>query len=84
MSARSTFLQLAAKAGLLFGALFVVSVLLAAMPGHRAPIVQSAGPQESSSPSQSVDHSNLPGMDMSDTRQRTARRSRHGAQSSPK
>jgi hypothetical protein len=66
MSARSTFLQLAAKAGLVLGALFVVSVLLAAMPGHRAPVVQSAGPQESSSPSQNVDHSSMPGMDMSD------------------
>ena len=33
MSARSTFLHLAAKAGILFGALFLVSVLLAAIPG---------------------------------------------------
>jgi len=40
MSARSTFLNLATRAGILFGALFVVSVLLAAIPGHRAPAAQ--------------------------------------------
>src|SRR5256885_3145528 len=37
MSARSTFVHLATRAEILFGALFLVSVLLAAIPGHRAP-----------------------------------------------
>ncbi len=63
MSARST---------ILFGALFLVSVLLAAIPGHRAPAapgqeaVQSSisQPQES----QPVDHGKMPGMDMDDAR----------------
>ncbi len=39
MSARSTAVQLAIKASIVFGALFVVSVLLAAMPGHHPPTV---------------------------------------------
>src|ERR1700720_2274542 len=72
MSPRSTFIHLAARAGILFGALFLVSVLLAAIPGHRAPAapVQDA-PQSSSSPSQEsqpMDHSKMPGMDMDDAK----------------
>ena len=46
MSARSAVKQAAAKAVILFGALFLVSVLLAAMPNHRAPGVGQAS-QES-------------------------------------
>ena len=46
MSARSAVKQAAAKAVILLGALFLVSVLLAAMPNHRAPEVGQA-PQES-------------------------------------
>src|SRR6266436_3984373 len=42
MPARSTFFHFATKAAMLFGALFVVSVLLAAIPGHRVPATQSA------------------------------------------
>src|SRR5713226_8261939 len=72
MPARSTFLHLAAKAGVLLSALFLVSVLLAAIPGHRAPAapgqeaVQSSisQPQES----QPVDHGKMPGMDMDDAK----------------
>src|SRR6267142_3649645 len=72
MSARSTFFHLAAKAGILFGALFLVSVLLAAIPGHRAPAAPGQDAQQSSSPpsqeSQSMDHSQMPGMDMDDAK----------------
>ncbi len=72
MSARSTFVNLATRAGILFGALFVVSVLLAAIPGHRAPVVQSQSSSQSSSPqgqeSQGMDHSSMPGMDMDDAK----------------
>lgn len=72
MSARSTFIHLAAKAGILFGALFLVSVLLAAIPSHRAPaapvqdVQQLSGshPQES----QVMDHSKMSGMDMDDAK----------------
>src|ERR1700720_3870611 len=72
MSPRSTFIHLAARAGILFGALFLVSVLLAAIPGHRAPAapVQDA-PQSSSSPSQEsqpMDHSKMSSMDMDDAK----------------
>ena len=58
MSARSQLVQLATKFGMLIGALFVVTVLLAAMPGHHTPGTQS---QES----QGTDP-NMPGMDMDD------------------
>jgi hypothetical protein len=72
MSARSTFIHLATRAGILFGALFVVSVLLAAIPGHRAPAAQPQGRDESSSSqsqeSQAVDHSKMSGMDMDDAK----------------
>jgi hypothetical protein len=77
MSARSTFLNLATRAGILFGALFVVSVLLAAIPGHRAPAAQPQGSQQSSSSqaqeSQGTDHSSMPGMDMDDAKANEAR-----------
>jgi hypothetical protein len=72
MSARSTFLNLATRAGILFGALFLVSVLLAAIPGHRAPAAQSQGSQQSfgsqAQESQGMDHSSMPGMDMDDAK----------------
>ncbi len=35
MSRRSTSIKLATKAGILFGALFLVTVLLAAIPAHQ-------------------------------------------------
>ena len=41
MSARRTAIQVATKATIGFAALFLVSVLLAAMPGHHAPTVGS-------------------------------------------
>src|SRR5260370_41539647 len=73
MPARSTYLHLAAKAGIVFGALFLVSVLLAAMPGHRTPAVQT---QESQQPSasqsqdsqQGMEHGSMPGMEMDDAK----------------
>jgi len=74
MSARSTFVHLATKAGILFGALFLVTVLLAAFPGHRPPAstpAQEAQQQSSSSQSQDshpMDHSAMPGMDMDDAK----------------
>src|SRR5256712_12092113 len=72
MSARSTLIHLAAKAGILFGALFLVSVLLAAIPGHRAPAAPVQDAQQSSSSqsqeSQAMDHSKMSGMDMDDAK----------------
>ncbi|HET8925811.1 MAG TPA: hypothetical protein VFN26_22700 [Candidatus Acidoferrum sp.] len=72
MPARSTWIHLVAKACIVFGALFLVSVLLAAMPGHHAPGRQAQDPQQSTSSqsqeSQSMDHSSMPGMDMEDAK----------------
>jgi len=72
MSARSMFIHLAAKAGILFGALFLVSVLLAAIPGHRPPAMAARdAPQSSnlqSQESQSMDHSKMSDMEMDDAK----------------
>src|SRR5260370_7953315 len=72
MSARRTVTHLAAKAGILFGALFLVSVLLAAIPGHRTPEAPVREAQESSGTqaqeSQEMDHSKMSGMDMDDAK----------------
>src|SRR6267154_2375330 len=72
MSARRTLIHLAAKAGILFGALFLVSVLLAAIPGHHAPPALAQEDQQSSSArwqeSQEMDHSKMSGMDMGDAK----------------
>lgn len=59
MSAPSTFSHLAAKTAMLITGLFAVTVLLAAMPGHRAPAIS----QESAASSQNADHASMPGMD---------------------
>src|SRR6266849_8580381 len=71
MPARSTFIYFVTKVAMLFGALFAVSVLLAAIPSHRAPAAQSHGSQQSGSQSQEsqgMDHSSMPGMDMDDAK----------------
>ena len=39
MSAGKEVRQIAARAGMLFAAVFVLTVLLSAMPGHRVPVV---------------------------------------------
>ena len=72
MPARNRFARLAAKFGILVGALFVVTVLLSAMPGHRAPTAQSQeSPRlpatEPRQPSQGMDP-NMPGMDMAEAK----------------
>jgi hypothetical protein len=70
MPARSPIVQLVAKLGMLVSAVFVVTVLLAAMPGHHA-----TGTEESQQPpaaqpqqqSQQMDPT-MPGMDMDDAK----------------
>lgn len=62
MSARRTLFHLAAKTAMVFGAIFVVTVLLAAMPGHHAPVTQDQAPPETTVPQSKA----MPGMDMSD------------------
>ncbi|PYU38239.1 MAG: hypothetical protein DMG53_27025 [Acidobacteria bacterium] len=69
MSARSMFIHLAAKAGILFGALFLVSVLLAAIPGHRSPAVPVEDAQQSTGwQSRPVDHGKMSRMEMDDAK----------------
>jgi hypothetical protein len=74
MSARQSLVRLFAHATMVVGAIFVVTVLLAAMPGHNAPSVQAVGPQEPQSSSQgspsapAMDHSPM-NMDMGDDKE---------------
>jgi hypothetical protein len=67
MSSRSTLIHLVSRAGIGLGALFVVGVLLAAIPNHRPPVVVTTplnGEQESQAPASGTDHANMPGMNM--------------------
>ena len=66
MSVRSTIVQAATKAGILLGALFLVGVLLAAIPGHNPPVQQASSSQEVASAPEAADHQSTPGMDMRD------------------
>jgi len=72
MSARTTFVHVTTRAGIMFGALFLVSVLLAAIPGHRAPTTPVQEAQQSaasqSQESHPMDHGSMPGMDMDDAK----------------
>jgi len=63
MFARKTVRQLFINAAMGVGALFVVGVLLAAIPGHHAPAIATNAP-ESAQGEQSADHSSMPGMAM--------------------
>ena len=60
MFARKTLRQLFFNATIGVGALFLVGVLLAAIPNHHAPAVAIGAPQDP----QSTDHPGLQGMDM--------------------
>lgn len=65
MSARRTALQLAGKAGMLLGAILVVTVMLAAIPAHRPPVAEVSA-QEPSAPAPDLDHGSMSGINMSD------------------
>jgi len=68
MSGRKTVVQMAAKTGMLMGALFVVTIVLAAIPSHKAPAQPVPAQQESTTavPVADTDHRSMPGMDMGD------------------
>jgi len=71
MIARRALMQLATKLAIGLGALFLVGVLLAAIPNHRAPVVQGF----SATPGQIVqraDHSAASGLSTDDTKSRAA------------
>ena len=63
MSARTQLLRLVAKSTMVLGGLFVVSVMLAAIPGHRAPVVPVAPMQESASSAPQEGQQNPPAAD---------------------
>ncbi|HXX56274.1 MAG TPA: hypothetical protein VEJ17_00610 [Candidatus Nitrosotalea sp.] len=63
MFARKTLRQLLINAAIGVGALFVVGVLLAAIPGHHSPAVPMTTP-EMAQDAQSGDHSSMPVMTM--------------------
>jgi hypothetical protein len=60
MSARKSVVRFLAHAAMVVGAIFVVTVLLAAMPGHNVPSFEAVGPQ--SSPQGSSAMAPAPGM----------------------
>ncbi len=70
MSPRSAILQLLTKAAIGFGALFVVGVVLAAIPNHRPPVMTASSgdagvaEQQGQEQAQPMDHSKMPGMSM--------------------
>jgi hypothetical protein len=66
MSARNTLVRIAAKAGMLLGALFVFTLLLAALPAHRAPAQEASTQGLPAQPPDADNHGSMPGMDMSD------------------
>src|SRR3974390_2442163 len=71
MSGGRTILHLLTKAGIGLGALFLVGVLLAAIPNHRTPVVagNSGEPyQDPQQPSGSSEQTGMPSMDMEDAR----------------
>ena len=70
MSPRNAFMQLITKATIGFGALFLVGVVLAAIPNHRSPVMaetsmdSGAISQQTQEQGQEMDHSKMPGMSM--------------------
>jgi hypothetical protein len=64
MFARNAAAQIITKAGTLFGALFLVGVLLAAIPAHKPQASQTSAAQESQS--SETNSNSMPGMDMND------------------
>src|SRR5947199_7955346 len=82
MSSRGTVRQILTKAGMLFAALFVFTLLLAALPAHRAP--QQEGQSQGAPAQAGSDHSSMARMDMGKRAcERAGRHQRNDAPSSP-
>jgi hypothetical protein len=64
MSAGHPIAQVVLKTGMLVAALFVFTVLLAAIPAHRSPPQQSAAQESAVTPD--TEHNSMAGMDMGD------------------
>ena len=78
MPARSQVVQLATKLAMLLAAVFVVTVLLAAMPGHHAPGTETQGPpqqppaSQAQQPQKQAMDPSMPGMDIEDAKSNEA------------
>lgn len=68
MTAGEAFLSILRRTGLVLGALFLVTVLLAAMPGHRPPNVGLMGGAQESSTAAPHNMADMPGMEMEDAK----------------
>lgn len=68
MSARSQLARIVTKAAMILGALFAVTVVLAAIPGHRAPEVPLTSMQESAGSQDPPPDHKMSGMDMDDAK----------------
>ena len=70
MSARRTALQILGKGAMLAGAIFLVTILLAAMPGHHPPAAQDPAPQQPATkpPAAQSQERDMSGMDMDDAK----------------
>jgi len=68
MSSRRTLIHLATKASISLGALFLVGVLLAAIPNHHVAAEQATGEPVQTPQSQTMDHSSMPALDMDDAK----------------
>ena len=66
MSPRNAFMQLITKAAIGFGALFLVGVVLAAIPNHRPPMMAETSADSAAivQQAQAMDHGKMPGMSM--------------------
>lgn len=80
MARRGAVAQLFTKISVGIAGLLLVSMLLSAMPGHHAPAMPAHAQNPDAAPSSSLpqampgmDHSNMPGMDMSDEKVSEAR-----------
>jgi hypothetical protein len=62
---RSSAIPFLARTAMAVGALLAVTVLLAAMPGHNAPTIETSSPQSAEAPRQSSSSGEMPGMDHS-------------------
>jgi hypothetical protein len=68
MTGSRTILHLLTRASIGLGTLFLVGVLLAAIPNHRVPAVAVASGETAQQPGATMDHSKVPGMDVDDAK----------------
>ena len=75
MSARSSAIRVLVRAAMVVGAVFAVTILLAAMPGHNAPSIKTISTAKQQSSTSQETSRELPGMDHPDEYRRERRKS---------